>query len=151
MKLNNRKFPVAMRPGDTPVPIPNTMVKTWAAEDVYKRQGIGRRYCRSEGTQRGSGQKADRSDHEDLEQERQNDHRNIFSGGDTGIWKNAWETGEAGTGIYLDRGSWCGKDGAYPGDRAGAWYYRTDLQLSLIHIWFWISMRRALRKELETL
>ena len=25
-------FPVAMRPGDTPVPIPNTMVKTWAAD-----------------------------------------------------------------------------------------------------------------------
>ena len=25
-------FPVAMRSGDTPVPIPNTMVKTWAAD-----------------------------------------------------------------------------------------------------------------------
>ena len=25
-------FPVAIRPGDTPVPIPNTMVKTWAAD-----------------------------------------------------------------------------------------------------------------------
>ena len=32
MKLNNRKIPVAMRFGDTPVPIPNTMVKTWAAD-----------------------------------------------------------------------------------------------------------------------
>ena len=28
----NHKFPVAIRPGDTPVPIPNTMVKTWAAD-----------------------------------------------------------------------------------------------------------------------
>ena len=28
------KFPVAMRFGDTPVPIPNTMVKTEAAEDT---------------------------------------------------------------------------------------------------------------------
>ena len=28
----NYIFPVAMRPGDTPVPIPNTMVKTWAAD-----------------------------------------------------------------------------------------------------------------------
>ena len=27
-------FPVAMRFGDTPVPIPNTMVKTEAAEDT---------------------------------------------------------------------------------------------------------------------
>ena len=26
------KLLVAMRPGDTPVPIPNTMVKTWAAD-----------------------------------------------------------------------------------------------------------------------
>ena len=25
-------FPVAMRLGETPVPIPNTMVKTWAAD-----------------------------------------------------------------------------------------------------------------------
>ena len=25
-------FPVVMRPWETPVPIPNTMVKTWAAE-----------------------------------------------------------------------------------------------------------------------
>ena len=25
-------FPVAMRPGETPVPIPNTTVKTWAAD-----------------------------------------------------------------------------------------------------------------------
>ena len=29
---NSIRFPVAMRPGDTPVPIPNTMVKTWAAD-----------------------------------------------------------------------------------------------------------------------
>ena len=28
----NYIFPVAMRPGDTPVPIPNTMVKTRAAD-----------------------------------------------------------------------------------------------------------------------
>ena len=27
-----RKHLVAMRPGDTPVPIPNTKVKTWAAD-----------------------------------------------------------------------------------------------------------------------
>ena len=27
-ELNNRNFPVAMRLGETPVPIPNTMVKT---------------------------------------------------------------------------------------------------------------------------
>ena len=26
------EVPVAMRPGATPVPIPNTMVKTWAAD-----------------------------------------------------------------------------------------------------------------------
>ena len=25
-------FPVAMRPGETPVPIPNTTVKTWTAD-----------------------------------------------------------------------------------------------------------------------
>ena len=29
---DNRIFPVAMRLGDTPVPIPNTMVKTQAAD-----------------------------------------------------------------------------------------------------------------------
>ena len=28
------KIPVAMRPGETPVLIPNTMVKTWAADDT---------------------------------------------------------------------------------------------------------------------
>ena len=28
----NGIFPVAIRSGDTPVPIPNTMVKTWAAD-----------------------------------------------------------------------------------------------------------------------
>ena len=28
----NPIFPVAMRLGDTPVPIPNTMVKTWSAD-----------------------------------------------------------------------------------------------------------------------
>ena len=27
-----KKYLVAMRSGDTPVPIPNTMVKTWAAD-----------------------------------------------------------------------------------------------------------------------
>ena len=27
-------IPVAMRPGETPVLIPNTMVKTWAADDT---------------------------------------------------------------------------------------------------------------------
>ena len=32
--LSNRTFPVAIRPGDTPVPIPNTMVKTWEADDT---------------------------------------------------------------------------------------------------------------------
>ena len=31
-QLHNQIFPVAMRPGDTPVPIPNTMVKTWTAD-----------------------------------------------------------------------------------------------------------------------
>ena len=31
-KLDNAKFPVAMRLGDTPVPIPNTMVKTQTAD-----------------------------------------------------------------------------------------------------------------------
>ena len=30
--LDNIKFPVPMRPGDTPVPIPNTTVKAWAAD-----------------------------------------------------------------------------------------------------------------------
>ena len=29
---DNNIFPVAMRPGETPVPIPNTMVKTRAAD-----------------------------------------------------------------------------------------------------------------------
>ena len=29
---HNRIYPVAMRPGDTPVPIPNTKVKTWTAD-----------------------------------------------------------------------------------------------------------------------
>ena len=29
---DNKIFPVVMRPWETPVPIPNTMVKTWAAE-----------------------------------------------------------------------------------------------------------------------
>ena len=33
-ELNNRKFLVAMRLGDTPVLIPNTMVKTFAADDT---------------------------------------------------------------------------------------------------------------------
>ena len=31
---DNRIFPVPMRPGVTPVPIPNTMVKTQAADDT---------------------------------------------------------------------------------------------------------------------
>ena len=30
--LKNSAFLVAMRSGETPVPIPNTMVKTWAAD-----------------------------------------------------------------------------------------------------------------------
>ena len=30
--IHNRIYPVAMRPGDTPVPIPNTKVKTWTAD-----------------------------------------------------------------------------------------------------------------------
>ena len=32
---NNKIFPVAMRPWDTPVPIPNTMVKTRAADNTW--------------------------------------------------------------------------------------------------------------------
>ena len=32
LRTDNRIFPVAMRLGDTPVPIPNTMVKTQAAD-----------------------------------------------------------------------------------------------------------------------
>ena len=32
--FGNIKFLVAMREGDTPVPIPNTMVKTFAADDT---------------------------------------------------------------------------------------------------------------------
>ena len=31
-KKTSEEFPVAMRPGETPVPIPNTMVKTQAAD-----------------------------------------------------------------------------------------------------------------------
>ena len=31
----NKIFPVAMRLGDTPVPIPNTMVKTDAADNTW--------------------------------------------------------------------------------------------------------------------
>ena len=31
---DNGKYLVAMRPGDTPVPIPNTMVKTRPADDT---------------------------------------------------------------------------------------------------------------------
>ena len=31
---STRRYPVAMRSGDTPVPIPNTKVKTWAADDT---------------------------------------------------------------------------------------------------------------------
>ena len=35
VKRKQRKIiPVAMRPGETPVLIPNTMVKTWAADDT---------------------------------------------------------------------------------------------------------------------
>ena len=30
--MNNQTFPVAMRLGETPVPIPNTMVKTQTAD-----------------------------------------------------------------------------------------------------------------------
>ena len=33
-QLNTRKFPVPMRLGETPVHIPNTMVKTQAADDT---------------------------------------------------------------------------------------------------------------------
>ena len=33
-RRDNRKLPVAMRFGDTPVPIPNTTVKTEAADDT---------------------------------------------------------------------------------------------------------------------
>ena len=31
----NERFPVSMRLGDTPVPIPNTMVKTDAADNTW--------------------------------------------------------------------------------------------------------------------
>ena len=34
MSKDIKKFPVAMRPWETPVPIPNTTVKTWAAEST---------------------------------------------------------------------------------------------------------------------
>ena len=30
----NKRFPVPMRSGETPVPIPNTMVKPWTAENT---------------------------------------------------------------------------------------------------------------------
>ena len=33
-KVDNERFPVAMRFGETPVPIPNTTVKTEAADDT---------------------------------------------------------------------------------------------------------------------
>ena len=33
-KKDNRTYLVAMRPGETPVPIPNTMVKPRAADDT---------------------------------------------------------------------------------------------------------------------
>ena len=33
-KVDNKRFPVAMRFGETPVPIPNTTVKTEAADDT---------------------------------------------------------------------------------------------------------------------
>ena len=35
------KLPVAMRSGDTPVPIPNTMVKTRAADGTALEDGVG--------------------------------------------------------------------------------------------------------------
>ena len=34
IKTEHKKFPVAMRLGETPVHIPNTMVKTYAADDT---------------------------------------------------------------------------------------------------------------------
>ena len=34
-KADNQIFPVAMRVGETPVPIPNTMVKTDAADNTW--------------------------------------------------------------------------------------------------------------------
>ena len=34
-KVDNERFPVAMRVGETPVPIPNTMVKTDAADNTW--------------------------------------------------------------------------------------------------------------------
>ena len=33
-RFDNKRFPVAMRFGETPVPIPNTLVKTEAADDT---------------------------------------------------------------------------------------------------------------------
>ncbi len=39
-RLKIMNIPVAMRVGDTPVPIPNTMVKTEAADDTcWRRPG----------------------------------------------------------------------------------------------------------------
>ena len=34
MRVKGERIPVVMRLGDTPVPIPNTMVKTQAADDT---------------------------------------------------------------------------------------------------------------------
>ena len=42
-------FRVAMRPGDTPVPIPNTMVKTWTADGTMLETAWERRHGRAGG------------------------------------------------------------------------------------------------------
>ena len=36
VKTRIMRFPVMMRPGDTPVPIPNTTVKTWAVDGTWR-------------------------------------------------------------------------------------------------------------------
>ena len=41
LRTDNRIFPVAMRLGDTPVPIPNTMVKTPGGRWYYAGDGMG--------------------------------------------------------------------------------------------------------------
>ena len=38
-RFDNKRFPVAMRFGETPVPIPNTTVKTEAADDTMLETG----------------------------------------------------------------------------------------------------------------
>ena len=44
LTTDNRIFPVAMRLGDTPVPIPNTMVKTQAADGTMLETALESRW-----------------------------------------------------------------------------------------------------------